>query len=137
MTTKTRGFMNNQVTVRFTGDLLDRVDRLADDAITSRGSWIRTAVLEKLRNEEQLYFQRSQTTTGTSHWIEGFGGNVPSVYSRGTSYLSFLLPQSTSAFWFRNPIAFQIGFLHTHTAGRVKMRIQMRIAMSPKSTSNK
>jgi len=63
MTTKTRGFMNNQVTVRFTGDLLDRVDRLADDAITSRGSWIRTAVLEKLRNEEQLYFQRSQTTT--------------------------------------------------------------------------
>ena len=50
--------MNHQVTVRLTSDLLERVDLLCDDAVQTRGSWIRTAVLEKVRKEEQLMEQR-------------------------------------------------------------------------------
>ncbi len=52
MTVNNRGFMTEQVTVRLTNDLLDRVDLLASDALHARGSWIRTAILEKVRKEE-------------------------------------------------------------------------------------
>ena len=53
MTVNNRGFMTEQVTVRLTNDLLDRVDLLASDTLHVRGSWIRTAILEKVRKEEQ------------------------------------------------------------------------------------
>ncbi len=46
--------MNHQVTVRLTSDLLERVDRLSSNDLLPRGSWIRTAILEKVRREEQL-----------------------------------------------------------------------------------
>ncbi len=58
-----RPFMNNQVTIRMTGDLLRRVDRLAEDAIQTRGAWVRSAVVDRVRSEERLLESRTQRAT--------------------------------------------------------------------------
>ncbi len=44
---------NYQITARFTGDLVNRVDRLAEDRLMTRGAWVRSAVLDAVRKEEQ------------------------------------------------------------------------------------
>ena len=54
--------MNHQVTVRMTSDLLERVDRLSSNDLLARGSWIRTAILEKVRKEEMTSTSQMRPT---------------------------------------------------------------------------
>ena len=54
MTPRQKQFFNEQVTVRMPNNLLSRVDRLADYGFQTRGAWMRSAILEKVRNEEQF-----------------------------------------------------------------------------------
>ena len=50
---KDKPIFNHQVTARFPNDLVDRVDRLAEDRLMTRGAWVRSAVLDAVRKEEQ------------------------------------------------------------------------------------
>lgn len=59
-TEKNRLFMNDQVTIRMPLDLRNRADRLATDAFQTRGAWMRSAVLEKVRRDEKLTRKESE-----------------------------------------------------------------------------
>ena len=52
ITTEQRLLFNEQVTIRMPNVLLNRVDSLAQNAIQTRGAWLRTAVLDRVRKEE-------------------------------------------------------------------------------------
>ena len=54
MTTEQRLVFNEQVTVRMPNDLVERVDSLAHHEMQTRGAWLRTAILEKVRSEERM-----------------------------------------------------------------------------------
>ena len=43
---------NIQVTARLTNDLAERLDRIADEKMMTRGALMRTMILEKVREEE-------------------------------------------------------------------------------------
>ena len=52
MTIEQRQFFNEQVTIRMPNVLLNRVDSLARHDHQTRGAWLRTAVLDRVRKEE-------------------------------------------------------------------------------------
>ncbi len=52
MNTEQRQFFNEQVTIRMPNVLLNRVDSLAKHDHQTRGAWLRTAVLDRVRKEE-------------------------------------------------------------------------------------
>ena len=52
MTIEQRQFFNEQVTIRMPNDLVGRVDSLARHDHQTRGAWLRTAVLDRVRKEE-------------------------------------------------------------------------------------
>tara|TARA_R110002095_G_scaffold1141_3_gene5418 strand:- start:1359 stop:1577 length:219 start_codon:yes stop_codon:yes gene_type:complete len=54
MTTEQRLVFNEQVTVRMPNDLVERIDSLARHDHQTRGAWLRTAILEKVRSEERM-----------------------------------------------------------------------------------
>jgi predicted transcriptional regulator len=54
MTTEQRLVFNEQITVRMPNVLLNRVDSLAKHDHQTRGAWLRTAILEKVRSEERM-----------------------------------------------------------------------------------
>ena len=60
ITTEQRLLFNEQVTIRMPNVLLNRVDSLAQNAIQTRGAWLRTAVLDKVRDEERIMSQRTR-----------------------------------------------------------------------------
>ena len=43
---------NIQITARLTNDLVERLDRIADEKIMTRGALMRTMILEQVRAEE-------------------------------------------------------------------------------------
>ena len=47
--------MNYQTTCKMPKDLVDRIDRIAQNKLQGRASWIRQTIIEKVRQEEAKF----------------------------------------------------------------------------------